>query len=604
MPRRPLLWHLFPSYALVALAAMIGAGWVAVVQFENSYLNTTRADLLARADFLDSQLGPEISEDRRDFCRFFRRYHQASGIRVALILPSGKVECDSEGRPEELENQRARPEIQRALDGTADHALRYNAGLDQRVIYTAVPLLRDDRLFGVLYLSMPLAALDQAIWHLEISLAIVGLAIIGLSGAWAWWVASGITRPIVQIQRAANRLGSGHWGTRVALADQQELAELAEAFNRTAGQLQQQIGVLTQNNNEQKAVLASMAEGVLAVDSQERVISLNSASGRLLGLEQSQAQGRPLQEVVRNADLSRFISRALASPDPIESDVLLHGDRQRVMQAHGSALHDLGGRAIGAVIVLNDVTDFRRLEHIRRDFVANVSHELKTPVTSIKGFVETLLDGAMNDPQDAERFLRIIAKQADRLHAIIEDLLSLSKIEQSEDSDDIALQTVPLRGVLESAINTCQSISRERNIEVALDCGSQIQARINNLLFEQAVVNLLDNAIKYSDPGREVLLSACEAAGELTIRVTDHGCGIAGEHVSRIFERFYRVDRARSRKLGGTGLGLAIVKHIVQAHRGHVSVESTLGIGSTFSIHLPAVGGGDQRGQGTGDREP
>ena len=257
------------------------------------------------------------------------------------------------------------------------------------------------------------------------------------------------------------------------------------------------------------------------------------------------------------------------------------------MQARGSALHDLEGRAIGAVIVLNDVTDFRRLEHIRRDFVANVSHELKTPVTSIKGFVETLLDGAMKDPFDAERFLRIIAKQADRLHAIIEDLLSLSKIEQSEDSDDIALQAGPLRAVLESALNTCQTIAEERNIEVTLACDSQLNAKINNLLFEQALVNLLDNAIKYSEPGRQVLVTAGEVEDELTISVTDHGSGIASEHVSRIFERFYRVDRARSRKLGGTGLGLAIVKHIVQAHHGRVSVESSLGVGSTFTIHLP-----------------
>jgi two-component system phosphate regulon sensor histidine kinase PhoR len=361
---------------------------------------------------------------------------------------------------------------------------------------------------------------------------------------------------------------------------------LDEAFNRMAEKCQQRIATLTQHNNEQKAVLASMAEGVLAVDSQERVISLNTASGRLLGLDQAQAQGRRLQEVVRNADLSRFITRALSCQDPIEADVSLHGNRQRVMQAHGSALHDLEGRTIGAVIVLNDVTDFRHLEEVRRDFVANVSHELKTPVTSIKGFVETLLDGAMKDPSDSERFLRIVAKQADRLHAIIEDLLSLSKIEQSEDSGDIALAVGSVRGVLESALHACQSAAEERQIEVTLACEGQLEAPINALLLEQAVLNLLDNAIKYSEPGQRVLLAGRGANGDVTINVTDHGCGIANEHLSRIFERFYRIDRARSRKLGGTGLGLAIVKHIVQAHRGRVTVESTLGAGSTFTIHL------------------
>jgi two-component system phosphate regulon sensor histidine kinase PhoR len=291
--------------------------------------------------------------------------------------------------------------------------------------------------------------------------------------------------------------------------------------------------------------------------------------------------------VVRNADLSRFISRALTCREPIQADVILLGDRQRVMQAHGSALHDSEGRAIGAVVVLNDVTDFRRLEDIRRDFVANVSHELKTPITSIKGFVETLLDGASQNPVDSERFLRIIAKQADRLHAIIEDLLSLSKIEQQEDAEDIALEPVAIRGVLEAAVNVCQSAAQEHHISVKLNCDGDIKARINPMLLEQAIVNLLDNAIKYSEPRRDVCVSGETADGEVRIHVADRGSGIAEEHLPRIFERFYRVDRARSRKLGGTGLGLAIVKHIVQAHHGRVTIDSMLGIGSTFTIHLP-----------------
>jgi two-component system phosphate regulon sensor histidine kinase PhoR len=227
------------------------------------------------------------------------------------------------------------------------------------------------------------------------------------------------------------------------------------------------------------------------------------------------------------------------------------------------------------------------LEHIRRDFVANVSHELKTPITSIKGFVETLLDGAVRDPLDSERFLRIVAKQADRLHAIIEDLLSLSKIEEKEDSEAIALEAGPVRPVLESAVHACQTAAAEHQISVRLECDGQLRAKLNPLLLEQAVVNLLDNAIKYSEPGREVKISAEAAEGEVLVHVADRGCGIADEHVPRIFERFYRVDRARSRKLGGTGLGLAIVKHIVQAHRGRITVDSTLGVGSTFTIHLP-----------------
>ncbi len=265
----------------------------------------------------------------------------------------------------------------------------------------------------------------------------------------------------------------------------------------------------------------------------------------------------------------------------------MHGDHEGVLQARGAALHDARGRSIGAVVVLNDVTDFRRLEHIRRDFVANVSHELKTPITSIKGFVETLLDGAIHNAEDAERFLQIIAKQADRLDTIIEDLLSLSKIEQGEDSGDITLELGRVKDVVDSAAHDCQQKATERRIHVCTACEEQITARMNPQLLEQAVINLLDNAIKYSEPGSEVQVLASQFYDEVTITVSDRGCGIAAEHLPRIFERFYRVDKARSRKLGGTGLGLAIVKHIVQAHRGHVTVKSTASVGSVFTIHLP-----------------
>ncbi|MBI3837256.1 MAG: HAMP domain-containing protein [Planctomycetia bacterium] len=544
MPKRRLLWHLFPSYAATALLAVLGVGWVALRQFEQSHLSAVRDDLRARADFLDGQLGPEIPNDRAPFADFCRRFGPASGIRITLILPTGQVDCDSQNRPEELENQLNRPEIRRALSGEARDAIRYNQALDQRVIYMAVPVLRNDSVFGVFYLSTPLTALDQARSRIEIQILLVGLAIGVCALPLAWWVARDVGRPLDQMRQAADRLAGGQWGTRAAIPDPQEPAALAESFNRMASQLQQRIGILIQHNNEQKAVLTSMAEGVLAVDNQERVISLNEASGKLLGLNLSQARGRRLHEVVRNADLTRFISRALGCQEPIEADVLF-------------------------------------------DFVANVSHELKTPVTSIKGFVETLLDGAMKDPDAAERFLRIVAKQADRLHAIIEDLLSLSKIEQSEDAADIVLEPNPVRAVLEAAANTCQAGAIERNIAVVLTCDEQLKARINPLLLEQAVVNLLDNAIKYSEPGRDVHVTAGESNGEVTISIVDRGSGIASEHLSRIFERFYRVDRARSRKLGGTGLGLAIVKHIVQAHHGRVTVDSTLGVGSTFTVHLP-----------------
>jgi two-component system phosphate regulon sensor histidine kinase PhoR len=371
--------------------------------------------------------------------------------------------------------------------------------------------------------------------------------------------------------------------------DTDELAALAESLNLLASQLEERGHAIGRKGHEQEAVLASMAEGVLAVDSEERVISLNRAAAALVGGRQTDMRGRNLQEVVRNADLRRFASRALESSEPIEDDLVLLGDREKILHVRGTALRDSDGRSVGAVIVLGDVTEFRLLERLRRDFVANVSHELKTPIASIKGFVETLLDGALDNREDAVRFLKIVAGQADRLNSIIEDLLSLSKIERSEEAADLKLEPTDVKQVLEAAINDCQTKASERRIHVRLTCDDRLQATANSPLLEQAVVNLLDNAIKYSEPGSAVRIVSERSASEVTIAVVDHGCGIEAEHLPRLFERFYRVDRARSRKLGGTGLGLAIVKHIVAAHHGRITVESDFGAGSTFTIHLPAV---------------
>jgi two-component system phosphate regulon sensor histidine kinase PhoR len=244
-------------------------------------------------------------------------------------------------------------------------------------------------------------------------------------------------------------------------------------------------------------------------------------------------------------------------------------------------------KSIGAVIVLNDVTRLRRLETVRRDFVANVSHELRTPITLIKGFVETLQQGALDNREEAERFLNIMSKQVERLNAIIEDLLSLSRLEQGSEKSAIAKEKTPILHILESAIRDCERKSLKKNTSVQLNCANELEVTANSPLLNQAVLNLVDNALKYSEPGGKIEVKVLATETAIVIEVQDWGCGIDSAHLPRLFERFYRVDQARSRQLGGTGLGLAIVKHIAQAHGGSVSVNSTLGYGSRFSIHLP-----------------
>ncbi len=356
-----------------------------------------------------------------------------------------------------------------------------------------------------------------------------------------------------------------------------------------AAEVDAKIHDIVEQRNEREAILASMVEGVLAVDTEERLIRLNKTAARLVGIDPERAQGRMLQEVVRNRELQQLVADVLAAQKPKEDEILLHdnGSGERYLHAHGTILNDSQNKVAGVLVVLHEVTRLKKLEKVRRDFVANVSHELRTPVTSIKGFVETLLDGAMNNPQELQRFLQIVATQTDRLNAIIEDLLTLSRIEQETEKAEIALTPGSIKSVLEAAIEVCRMKASGKDIHIELSCQEDIQAPINSPLLEQAIINLLDNAIKYSFQNQTIHLSANCGNNEVVIQVRDQGCGIGREHLPRIFERFYRVDKARSRKLGGTGLGLAIVKHIAQAHKGRASVESALGEGSAFFIHLP-----------------
>jgi two-component system phosphate regulon sensor histidine kinase PhoR len=295
--------------------------------------------------------------------------------------------------------------------------------------------------------------------------------------------------------------------------------------------------------------------------------------------------------VIRLSELQRFVVVALSSEEPVEKGLVLYGEAERIVRAHGTPLRDAEGKREGVLIVLNDVTHLAKLENIRKDFVANVSHEIKTPITAIKGFVETLQEGQSQDPEDVRRFLGIVHRHVDRLEAIVEDLLTLSRIEKEAETEEITLEEHSVRKVLVKAVQACENKAQVKKIHLELECSEDLKGRINPPLLEQAVVNLIDNAINYSEEGKSVTIRAQENAQEILIQVEDQGSGIERRHLERIFERFYRVDKSRSRKLGGTGLGLSIVKHILEAHGGRVSVESQPGRGSTFTLHLPGLAG-------------
>ncbi|MFO0899442.1 MAG: ATP-binding protein [Pirellulales bacterium] len=575
---------LFEFLAVVALSVLL-AGFFSWRALQDSNRQLLLAELHTQALLIEERLEPLlVAGDQAALREQAEHVAKLLGSKVQVRGANGELLFDSQASRQPA--SAVAPSPPPAAAAPSDRVV-YDPRERAWLAWASLPIRADQRVLGEVRVGRPLTPLEETLRRVVWQTLGSGLLAALVAVLLARHVGNRLRRPLAALRGGAEQMASGDLTTAIPEPDLDELADVARSLNQMAGRLSSRLGLLERQNAEQAAVLASMAEGVVAIDSQERIISLNKAAAALLGAGQIEAQGRGLQEVIRNTELRRIAANALAGATPLEGDVLLHPDRSCLLQVQGAALRNARGQAIGAVIVLNDVTRLRRLESMRRDFVANVSHELKTPITSIKGFVETLLDGAIENPQDAERFLRIIAQQSDRLNAIIEDLLSLSKIEQGEEASDIALDWGPIREVLEAAARECRVKSEERQIDVLVECEPSLRARINAPLLEQAVINLLDNALKYSEPGRQVQVLGERTANAVVISVRDQGCGISAEHLPRVFERFYRVDKARSRKLGGTGLGLAIVKHIAQAHHGRVTVASSPGRGSSFSIQLP-----------------
>jgi two-component system phosphate regulon sensor histidine kinase PhoR len=589
MRRRRLVAQLFPTYLIIAFLALLAVTWYVSQAWRQSFLTQTAADLKVRADLVQPQFQGLLSPLQAGAVdRLCKELGRLSGTRLTVILPSGKVVGDSSNDPAQMDNHADRPEVRQAFQGKIGISTRHSYTEGTPMMYVAVPILNQGRVEGVARASLTVAFIDRFLNRMYFKIALGGMGAALLAALLSLLMARRLSRPLEEMKQGAQRFAQGDLRIKIPVPPSDELASLAEALNYMAEQLDERIRTITRQRQEQEAVLASMIEGVMAVDHRERVISLNQAGARLLGVDPEAARQRPLPEVVRNPDLQNFVDQALASPRQVNGELILRdGGQDRLLQARGTTLRDPQGKAFGALIVLNDVTRLRRLEQARRDFVANVSHELKTPITSIKGFVETLLEGALQEPENALNFLEIIAKHADRLNEIIDDLLSLSRIEQDSEQGKIALSAGRLQEVLQNAIQVCRERAVAKDIEIELTCAEELAAEINAPLLEQAVVNLIDNAVKYSPAGQPVEVEARLELGEAVILVRDQGPGIAPEHLPRLFERFYRVDPGRSRKVGGTGLGLAIVKHIAQAHDGYVTLQSAPGKGSTFLIHLP-----------------
>jgi len=589
MRRRRLIWQLYPPFLLIALISLILVTWHVSRSWENLYLEKFTRDLEVRIRVLENQVTPLLTDgDAAAVDRLLKFLGPLTNTRYTLILPNGQVLADSERESDQLDNHADRPEIQEALRAGFGTSRRLSYTLGEKMIYAARPLIPQDEVVGVLRAAVPVTFVDQTLHRIYLQIAGGGLLIVLVTAVLSLVLIHRLSQPLEEIKRGAERLAAGDLSAKLSVPPTDELGSLAEALNHMAAQLDDRFRTILRQRQEQEAILSSMVEGVIAVDNHDHLITLNKAGGRLLQVDPQAVQNLSLPEVIRNKDLQRFLAQTRTAVRPMEGEIVLPVSGDRFIQVHGSTLRDPQGQSIGVLLVLNDVTRLRRLERVRRDFVANVSHELRTPITSIKGFVETLLGGALAEPENAVGFLKIIARQADRLNQIIEDLLTLSRIEQEEDEGKVALKSERLRPVLLAAVQVSEMRAADKHIKLVLECPPDLQVPMNAPLLEGALVNLIDNAVKYSPADSTVTIDTEVAPEKVVIRVQDQGRGISPQHLPRLFERFYRVDPSRSRKMGGTGLGLAIVKHIAQAHGGWVSVDSQLEQGSVFAIHLPS----------------
>lgn len=588
MRRKSLFWRLYLYFLLVTVGALVATAWYASKSLRQFHQDQVAADLLARARIFAGEIPVLQASDPAGVDRLCKDVGRLTLTRITVVLPDGRVIGDSDEDPGVMENHRNRPEIAVALEGGTGQSIRYSDTLRRRLMYLAISFRLNGGGTGVVRASLPLAVVDGALATFYRHVALGGLAVAGMFAVLALYLSRRITRPLAFMRQASEQFARGDLHARVPVPDTEELGTLARTMNQMAAQLSERIRSMALQHNEQKAVLANMTEGVLAVDLDQRILHINPAACRLFGLKPDEGRGRHILEVVRHIALQEFIGLTLNSDSPVERDVVFREDQDRFFQMHGAALKDESGVIIGGLVVINDITRLKRLESLRRDFVANVSHELKTPLTTLKGCVETLSDGAAANPDEARRFLGMMDRQVGRLEVMVDDLLVLSRLEHESERGGIELTVGSVNDVLSRVAQSFFDRATRKGIHLVLDCPDSIRAPINAALLEQAVGNLVDNAIKYSTEETTITVSAGIKDDAVVIAVADQGLGMEKKHLDRIFERFYRVDPARSRSQGGTGLGLAIVKHIALAHHGSVTVTSTPGQGSTFTIRLPA----------------
>lgn len=596
MRNHRLLWQLFPANLLITLGAVLILSWAGSTSIRQFYFDEMRNGLESKARIIEQHVVNLLVSSPQNLQRYCKQAGRKSATRITVIKNDGTVLADSSEDPVKMDNHANRPEMKTALKGNVGSAIRFSRTLREKMLYVAVPLISDNgRLAGALRMSVPVISLNAVLHSIHFKVVIVSILVVLAAAFLTMLVARRLSRPLEQMKQEAEQMAQDETVQLLSLDSEnlsEEVSGLVTALNRMARKINERMKIITLQRNELETVFSSMTEMVIALSMDKKILRINRSAAALFYLSPDDIQGKLLHGVIRNKNLHEIVDEVIDTALPVKREFQLYVGPDR-LYLHTSAvpLQDEKNTPVGVLVVMNDTTRLHKLENLRRDFVSNVSHELKTPITSIQGYVETLLEGAIDNREDAGRFLEIIARQSSRLDAIIDDLLTLSRIEQKTDQHNINLTQSALRPLLDSTVIACRPQAEEKNIHIEIQCPENLTAGVNPNLIEQAVINLLKNAIMYSPQNSHISLKAYQhktpQQDRVVISVKDQGIGIASEHHERLFERFYRCDKGRSKELGGTGLGLSIVKHIAMAHGGTVSVQSQPGQGSIFSISLP-----------------
>jgi two-component system phosphate regulon sensor histidine kinase PhoR len=583
-------WWLFGSFGVLILASIGVLGALIESRVDDDYLRQIEDSLRTKVILVREAVAPHEGDAPEALQQRIEELHREIGVRITLIEENGTVLADSERDPRrhDLENHADRPELKMArIEPFGITRRRHSTTVGHDLMYVALHRPEASRV-GFVRVALPLDVIDAQITGLR---RLVWTAA-GLTAAaamlLAFLFARRTARPLQELTRGVQRIARGAHGHKVYAMGQDELGTLARAFNHMSDRLAEQFRQLEEDRQQLRAVLSGMVEGVLALDVEQRILFTNDRAGQMLGFDPPSAVGRKLWEVVRQRSFQDVVRQVLTGPEVHSAQLDWKGPATRHLTVHAAPLSAPAGR--GAVLVFHDTTELRRLERLRQEFVANVSHELKTPLSVIKACTETLMGGAGEEPEHRISFLQQVAEQADRLHALILDLITLGRIESGEEAFD--LQAVDAGALVQSCVERHRAraeAKRQVLVQITAADGGTPPVWADTDAVGHILDNLVDNAVKYTPEGGRIEVRWYADGERVCLEVADNGIGIPERDLPRIFERFYRVDKARSRELGGTGLGLSIVKHLTQAMRGTVQADSRPGEGSTFRVRLPVA---------------